>query len=55
MKASAIFNGYFPESGVYDISNVCEDSTPFTLDALHAMQARCDIKTNKGGWIVPTE
>ncbi len=52
MKASTIFNGYSPESGVYDISNVCEDSTPFTLDALPAMQARCDMKTDKGGWIV---
>ncbi len=52
MKASTIFNSYSPESGVYDLTNVCEDSTPFTLDALPAMQARCDMKTDKGGWIV---
>ncbi len=49
MKASTIFNGYSPESGVYDITNVCEDSTPFTLDT---QQARCDMKTDKGGWVV---
>ena len=47
-----IFDSYSPESGVYDITNVCEDSTPFTLDVLPAMQARCDMKTDDGGWIV---
>ncbi len=52
MKAASIFNNYSPESGVYDITNVCEDSTPFTLDVLPAMQARCDMKTDNGGWIV---
>ena len=52
MKAAVIFNGNSPESGVYDITNVCEDSTSFTLDVLPAMQARCDMETDKGGWIV---
>ena len=51
--SSHIFNNYSPESGVYDISNVCGDMTqPFALDALPAMQARCDMKNDDGGWLV---
>ena len=50
---SSIFNNYTLESGVYDISNVCGDMTqPFALDALPAMQARCDMKNDDGGWLV---
>ena len=54
-EASKLFNNYSPESGVYDISNVCGDMTqPFALNALRlpAMQARCDMKNDDGGWLV---
>ena len=47
-EASKLFNNYSPESGVYDISNVC--GQPFALYA--QMQARCDMKNNDSGWLV---
>ena len=42
-------------SGLYEVSNVCDqDSRPFLLTprGLPVMQARCDMETDGGGWMV---
>nr|CAE54586.1 fibrinogen-like molecule [Suberites domuncula] len=51
-EAAKIYNNYTPETGVYDISNVCHDITPFTRELFPPMQARCDMKNSDGGWTV---
>ena len=53
-EASVIINneGYFPKSGTYDISNVCQHTAPFTQDIFPHMQARCNMESGDGGWTV---
>ena len=39
-------------TGIYDISNVCQATTAFTLDVFPPMQVRCNMDSNDGGWTV---
>ena len=52
---ATLSKAYAARTGLYEISNVCEqDSQPFLLTPkqLPVMQARCDMETDGGGWMV---
>ena len=53
--AATLSKAYSARTGLYEISNVCDqDSQPFLLtpQQLPVMQARCDMETDDGGWMV---
>ena len=52
---ATLSKAYFARTGLYEISNVCDqDSQSFLLTPkqLPVMQARCDMETDGGGWMV---
>ena len=53
-EASKIIDNdnFTPKTGIYDISNVCQATSPFTQDIFPPMQARCDMDSSDGGWTV---
>ena len=52
---ATLSKAYSAGTGLYEISSVCDqDSRPFLLTPrrLPVMQARCDMETDDGGWMV---
>ena len=54
-NTATITKAYSANTGLYEISSVCdEDRQSFLLTPkqLPVMQARCDMETDEGGWMV---